>query len=91
MLSESTMKGLVIHEYLTTDCRKIRDVVVGLRIRDILGRAREVRKQYSKTKEGESSLHANEEAFFKEPRTTAQPTSQVCSDVRPVETFWGRR
>lgn len=39
----------------------------------------------------EAYLHANEEAFFKEPRTTAQPASQVCSDVRPVETFWGRR
>lgn len=91
VFSYSTMKGLVMHEYLTTDHGKIRQIVAGFGLRDVLGRAEEVEERYWKTKEGESSLRASEEAFLVEPGATAQPSSGEPSEIARLETFWGRR
>jgi len=39
IVAYSTLKGLVLHEYLTTDHNKVRDLVRGLGLQEVLGRA----------------------------------------------------
>lgn len=46
VLSYSSMMSLILHEYLTTDHRKVREVIEGLGAREILGRAVNVEQQY---------------------------------------------
>ena len=46
VLSYSSIMGLVLHEYLTTDHQKVREVVEGLGAREILGRAVNVEQLY---------------------------------------------
>jgi len=91
VFSYSTMRGLVMHEYLTTDHGAIRQTVERFGLRDILGRAEEVEEKYWKAKEGESSLRANEESLLVEPGVTSQPSSGESSEIARLETFWGRR
>lgn len=42
VLSYSTMKSLTLHEYLTTDHQKVREVVEGVGLKDVLGRAENI-------------------------------------------------
>ncbi len=42
VLSYSTMKSLTLHEYLTTDHQKVREVVEGFGLKDVLGRAENI-------------------------------------------------
>ena len=42
VLSYSTMKSLTLHEYLTTDHQKVREVVEGFGLKDVLGRAEKI-------------------------------------------------
>ena len=46
ILSYSSMKSLVLHEYLTTDHQKVREVVDGFGVREVLGRAYNVEAKY---------------------------------------------
>ena len=65
VLSYSSMESLVLHEYLTTDHQKVREVVEGLGAREILGRAVNVEQLY--WQHGES-LDADYGLKFKIPR-----------------------
>ncbi len=46
VLSYSSMRSLVLHEYLTTDHEKIREVVEGFGVKEVLGRAENVEARY---------------------------------------------
>ena len=46
VLSYSSMKSLVLHEYLTRDHQKVREVVGGFGVREVLGRAYNVEAKY---------------------------------------------
>jgi len=46
ILSYSSIKGLAVHEYLTTDHAKIRDVLDGIDGKAVAGRANELEDQY---------------------------------------------
>lgn len=46
VLSYSMMKGVTVHEYLTTDHAKAREVVSGIGSKAIMGRANEIEEQY---------------------------------------------
>ncbi len=46
LLSYSMLKGLVVHEYLTTDHAKVRQALEAVGQKDIVGRADEVEEQY---------------------------------------------
>lgn len=46
VLSYSSMRSLVLHEYLTTDHEKVREVVDGFGVREVLGRAENVEARY---------------------------------------------
>jgi VWFA-related protein len=46
VLSYSSLKSLVLHEYLTTDHWKVREVVDGFGVRNVLGRAENVEARY---------------------------------------------
>jgi VWFA-related protein len=46
LLSYSVIKGMVVHEYLTTDHSKIRKALETVGQKDIVGRAEEVEEQY---------------------------------------------
>jgi len=65
VLSYSSIESLVLHEYLTTDHQKVREVVEGLGAREILGRAVNVEQLY--WQHGES-LDADYGLKFKIPR-----------------------
>lgn len=61
VFSYSTLKSLTLHEYLTKDHKKVREVVEGFGLKDVLGRAEDVEEQYGKAKGEISSLRADEE------------------------------
>jgi VWFA-related protein len=46
VISYSIYKGLTLHEYLTTDHQKVREVVEGFSLKDVLGRAQNLEAQY---------------------------------------------
>jgi VWFA-related protein len=46
VISYSIYKGLTLHEYLTTDHQKVREVVEGFSLRDVLGRAQNLEAEY---------------------------------------------
>jgi len=48
VLSYSLYKGLTLHEYLTTDHQKVREVVEGFDQKDMLGRAQNLEAEYWK-------------------------------------------
>jgi VWFA-related protein len=52
ILSYSSFKGLKLHEYLTTDHQKVREVVEGFGVRKILGRVEDVEEKYFRTVSG---------------------------------------
>ena len=64
IMSYSIYKGLTLHEYLTTDHQKVREVVEGFSLKDILGRAQNLEAEYWKAMQGISG----------EPQATAPGT-----------------
>ncbi len=46
LISYSTLKGLTVHEYLTTEHQKIRRALEALNVKDIAGRAEDVEEEY---------------------------------------------
>jgi VWFA-related protein len=46
VISYSIYKGLTVHEYLTTDHQKVREVIEGFGQKDILGRAQNLEAEY---------------------------------------------
>jgi VWFA-related protein len=46
LLSYSMLKGLTIHEYLTTNHRKVREAVEVINAKDIAGRAEDIEEEY---------------------------------------------
>jgi len=52
VLSYSLYKGLTLHEYLTTDHQKVREVVEGFDQKDMLGRAQNLEAEYWKAMKG---------------------------------------
>jgi VWFA-related protein len=46
VISYSIYKGLTLHEYLTTDHQKVREVVEGFSLKDVLGRAQNLEAEY---------------------------------------------
>jgi len=46
VISYSATKGLAIHEFMTTDHQKVREVILGLGMKDILGRADDLERRY---------------------------------------------
>jgi VWFA-related protein len=46
IISYSIYKGLTLHEYLTTDHQKVREVVEGFSLKDVLGRAQNLEAEY---------------------------------------------
>ena len=61
VISYSIYKGLTLHEYLTTDHQKVREVVEGFNLKDVLGRAQNLEAEYwnaMKGITGETSLAA---------------------------------
>ena len=46
IISYSIYQGLTLHEYLTTDRQKLRDVVEGFNLKNILGRAQNLETEY---------------------------------------------
>jgi len=46
VISYSIFKGLTLHEYLTTDHQKVREVVEGFSLKDVLGRAQNLEAEY---------------------------------------------
>ena len=47
VLSYSTKKGLTMHEYLTTDHQRVREIVESFGVKEVLGRAEELEDIYS--------------------------------------------
>jgi VWFA-related protein len=47
VISYRVGKGLILHEYLTTDLKKIRLVIEGFGTKEVMGRAAEVESEYS--------------------------------------------
>jgi len=47
VISYSARKGLTLHEYLTTDYQKVRQIVEGLGLRNVFGRAERLEDVYS--------------------------------------------
>lgn len=80
VLSYSTLKSLTLHEYLTRDHKKVREVVEGFGLKDVLGRAEDVEEQYWKAKGEISSLRADEE-----------PPPVAGTKHSWLQQFWGLR
>lgn len=53
VLSYSANKGLNLHEYLTSDHKKVREVVKGFGAREVLGRAQDIEFRYWEEREEE--------------------------------------
>ncbi len=73
LISYSTLRGLTVHEFLTSDAPKVRKAVVGLSTKEISGRADEVEQTYwllAKAAEGDS---ANARGAEKELRDHVEP------------------
>jgi VWFA-related protein len=59
VLSYSAIKSLKLHEYLTTDHQKVREVARGFRLEQIAGRAEDVEARYWQAKTGENPKDAS--------------------------------
>jgi VWFA-related protein len=60
VLSYSAMKSLKLHEYLTTDHKKVREAVRGFGVEQVLGRAENFEEKYWRSVTGEKALDASE-------------------------------
>jgi len=60
VLSFSAMKSLKLHEYLTTDHKKVREAVKGFGIEQVVGRAENFEEKYWRSVTGEKTLDASE-------------------------------
>lgn len=59
LFSYSTLKGLSIHEYLTTDYKKILEAIADLNTKDIAGRAEDFEDEYwRKAEEGPGGVYS---------------------------------
>ena len=68
VLSYSAMKSLRLHEYLTTDHHKVREVVKGLRMEQIAGRAEDFEAEYWQAVTGVNPLDASKSGSVDERR-----------------------
>jgi VWFA-related protein len=59
ILSYSAMKSLKLHEFLTTDHQKVREVVKGFRMEQIAGRAEDFEAEYWQAVAGQNPLDAS--------------------------------
>jgi VWFA-related protein len=62
ILSYSSFKGLKLHEYLTTDHSKVREVIDGFGVRKVLGRVEDVEEKYFRTVSGMTTSDASQDA-----------------------------
>jgi len=76
LLSYSMLKGLSIHEYLTTNHPKVREAVAGLDTKGIAGRAEDFEEEYWMKEGGKGSVYAKSpfqlEAERRESKNQAQ-------------------
>jgi VWFA-related protein len=68
VLSYSAMKSLRLHEYLTTDHQKVREVVDGLRMGQIAGRAEDFEVEYWQAVTGANPVDASKSGSVDERR-----------------------
>jgi VWFA-related protein len=68
VLSYSAMKSLRLHEYLTTDHHKVREVVKGLRMEQIAGRAEDFEIEYWQAVTGANPIDASKSGSVDERR-----------------------
>jgi len=69
LLSYSMLKGLSIHEYLTTNHRKVREAVEVVNAKDIAGRAEDIEEEYwRRAQEGSSNANTGSGAILRDER-----------------------
>jgi VWFA-related protein len=64
VLSYDAASGITLHEYLTTDHKKIREVVKGFKVRKALGRAQGIETRYWEDR-GEGMAAVHEKGLYK--------------------------
>jgi len=62
VLSYSMTKGLKLHEYLSLDHQKVKEVLEGLGVKNVLGRVEEVEEKYFREQSGIQSVDASKQA-----------------------------
>jgi VWFA-related protein len=88
VISYSTLKSLVLHEYLTTDHRIVRKVVESFGMKDSLGRAENLEEQYWREITGENPRDASKSGgvFHKEkeilPRRREERIEQILEKIK---------
>ena len=84
VISYSAKKGFILHEYLTTDHKKIRQVIEGFSANKLLGRAADIESDYlkelEKTAESLGQEHVSKIDELEE-RTYENQVSNIISDI----------
>ena len=92
VLSYSAMKSLKLHEYLTTDHQKVREVVKGFGIEQVIGRAENFEEKYWRSVTGEKALDASEWSDQDAPAKSAFAAKmQMAEDSRVQVLNFGQK
>ena len=76
LLSYSMLKGLSIHEYLTTDHKKVREAVEGLNAKGIAGRAEDFEEEYWQMEGGSGGIYAKSRSQLEAERRESKNQAQ---------------
>jgi len=76
LLSYSMLKGLSIHEYLTTDHKKVREAVESLNAKGIAGRAEDFEEEYWMMEGGSGGVYAKKRSQLEAERRESKNQAQ---------------
>ena len=87
VLSYSPIKGLVLHEYLTAEHWKVKDIIQKLGIKQLLGRAEVLEAKYWSLLRGENPKDASSSGYIFDPTGEKAPQLKLLAHQREVFTF----
>jgi VWFA-related protein len=87
VLSYSAIKSLTLHEYLTTDQRKVRDIVRGFGMKEIMGRAEDFEAEYWSLLKGENPKDATKPGYVFDPNADRKSEVEFLKQQRETSRF----
>jgi len=87
VLSYSALKSLTLHEYLTTDHDKVRDVVKGFGTKDMAGRADDFEAEYWSLLKGDNPKDATKSGYVFDPEGERTGRVDILKQQREASKF----
>jgi len=87
VLSYSAIKGLTLHEYLTTDHKRIRNIVRELGIQGISGRAEDFEAEYWTLLRGDNPTEASKSGYVFDPEGERRKELEFLARQRDTSRF----